>query len=107
MTGTKEFLTEMQKQRQRFFPEAPVIYLEELSFYVKARIILSENSFIECRFNAHNGKRGYTLVRDGKRIAGFDNLGGWHIHPFGKSDAHRRIREPSLADVFEYFIRAL
>ncbi|MEK7542029.1 MAG: hypothetical protein AAB533_04225 [Patescibacteria group bacterium] len=107
MIDAKEFLAEMQKQRQRFFPEAPVIYLEELSFYVKTRIILSEDSFVEVRFNAHNARKSYALVRDGKRVAGFDNLGGWHIHPFGKPHTHRRISEPPLAHVFEYFLRGV
>ncbi len=107
MADTKEFLTEMREQQQRFFPEAPVVYLEELAFYIKARIVLNKVSFIEVRFNAHNNKRSYALVRHGKRIAGFDNLGGWHIHPFGKPDAHRRTKEHSLEDAFEYFSRVL
>lgn len=103
MTDTKSFLAELQRQQKRFFAEAHIVYLEELSFYIKARIILSERSFIEIRFNARNGRKSYALVRKGKRVAGFDNLGSWHMHLFGKPETHKRIAEPSLADAFQYF----
>jgi len=107
MNDTRAFLIELQKQHRRFFPEAPVVYLEELPFYIKARIVLDEDYFIEVRFNARNGKKSYAVVRGGKRIAGFDNLDGWHIHPFGKPETHARVSEPSLADVFHYFLQGV
>lgn len=103
MTDTKDFLAELRRQQERFFSEAHIVYLEESPFYIKARIVLDERSFIELRFNPHNQKKSYALVRDGERIAGFDNLDSWHIHPFGRSKSHKRISEPSLADVFQYF----
>lgn len=105
MKDTGEFLKEIEKQCQRFFPEAPVLYLEDLPFYIKARIVLSEECILEVRYNARNNKRSYALVRGGKRISGFDNLGGWHIHPFGDPEAHKSIAEPSLEDAFRYFVR--
>lgn len=104
MTDTKDFLAELQRQQKRFFSEARIVYLEESPFYIKARVILDEGFFIEVRFNSYNKKKSYALVRDGERIAGFDNLDGWHIHPFGGSTSHKRIPEPSLADVFQYFL---
>lgn len=107
MNEIEEFLAETRKQQQRFFPEAPLVYLDELPFYVKARVVLHENYFVELRFNARNGRKSYALVRGGRRIAGFDSLVGWHIHPFGKPETHTRISEPSLADAFRYFSRGI
>lgn len=105
MSDMEAFLAELHKEHKRFFPEAPIVYLEELPVYIKVRIVVRRGLFIELRFNARNQKRSYALVRGGKRIAGFDNMDSWHIHPFGNPETHKRVAEPSLADTFHYFLR--
>ncbi|TSC76788.1 MAG: hypothetical protein G01um101429_1117 [Parcubacteria group bacterium Gr01-1014_29] len=99
----EKILQDIEKQRERFFPEAPLVVLERFPFYIKIRIEFKKGLFIEIRYNA-NGKRwSYVLVKDNKRVAGFDNLDGWHIHPKENPSAHKKITAPTLGYVFEYF----
>jgi hypothetical protein len=99
----ENFLTLVEKQQKRSLPRARFLVLEELPRYVKVRIIINDELFIEVRYNAGNNRKSYVLVRNGKRLAGFDNLGGWHIHPKESPAKHRRVSEPPLEKVFTYF----
>lgn len=99
----EKLLRDIEKQRKRFFPEAPLLVLEYLPFYVKVRIKLKQELCIEVRNNAKNERYSYVLVKDRKRIAGFDNLGGWHWHPVENPNLHRMVPKPSLLEVFECF----
>ena len=87
----------------RVFPDAHFIILENLPFYRKVRFLLKKKLFIEIRINTRNERMSYALVDNGKRIAGFDNLGSWHIHPFENPKLHRRTKAPSPRKVFAYF----
>jgi len=99
----EKFLAEIRKQQMRFFPEARFVVMEELSFYAKIRLVIKEELFIEVRCNFRSLGQSYVLVKQKERIAGFDNLSGWHFHPPGKADTHQKIRKPSLEEIFEKF----
>lgn len=99
----RQFLKSIEGQRHRFFPEARFIVVEELPFYIKARVIIADNLFIEVRYNAKNNRRSYVLVKNKKRVAGFDNLMQWHMHQKRKPLEHKKITEPSVEWVFKYF----
>jgi hypothetical protein len=101
--STKGFLDEVVRQQGRFFPDARTEIRERLPFYLKVRVVIDEYCFVEVRANFRSGGRSYVLVQSGKRIAGFDNLGGWHMHPVEVPGAHKRVRAPSLERAFEYF----
>ena len=46
------------------------------------------------------GKRiDYTLIHEGKRVFGIDNLSYWHCHPFGKQSNHFKIEPMSIEDI--------
>jgi hypothetical protein len=68
---------------------------------VKLRVDLDENQFIDVFFNARNGRADFALVKGGRRVFGYDNLGGWHRHPPEAPDRHDPCPEPSL----EAFVR--
>lgn len=103
MKHVDQFLLNVEKQRERFFPEAPLVVLEHFPFYGKVRINLDRDLFIEIRYNRNNQRSSYVLVENGKRVAGFDNLGGWHMHPKENPHAHRKVSVPTLDYIFVYF----
>lgn len=102
MIDIEKFRKETEHEKERVFPDARMIVLEELAFYLKLRIILGEDIFIEARVNTGSKRESFVLVRKNKRIAGFDNLGSWHFHPCGKASGHRKIVKPSVRRIFQY-----
>ena len=102
-----ELIRGVNNEAKRIFPDARFVILEDLSFYHKVRIILEKDLFIEVRINSMNKRVGYALVQGGNRIAGFDNLGTWHIHPIENPKTHRKISAPVPQNVFEYFTKAV
>lgn len=99
----QDVLGEIQRDTKRIFPDARLIILEELSFYLKVRIVLGENIFIEIRINIKGKRVSYVLVERNKRIAGFDNLGGWHVHPCRNPDRHKKISAANIHTALKYF----
>ena len=105
--STHGFLQEVRHGSERFFPGARVIVLQELPFYLKARILITEEEFIEIRINTRSNRRSYAFIKKERRIAGFDNLGGWHYHPRANPEDHISISSPSFKKVFTYFKKCL
>lgn len=103
----EEAREEIKREQKRIFPDARLVILEEFHRYSKVRLIISDVIFIEIRINYGNQRKSFVLVKNGKRIAGFDNLGGWHMHPCGRADAHKKISRPFSHLVFNYFVKCL
>jgi hypothetical protein len=103
VTETEKLLQNIKKQHELFFPDTEFVVLERFPFYVKIRIIFEWNLFMEIRYNTKGKRWSYVLIRDGKRVAGFDNLSGWHMHPKENPLMHRKIASPTLEQVFRYF----
>jgi len=55
---------------------------------INLRVNLTTGSFIDAFYNEQTGTMAFTLVRQGRRIFGADNTGGWHVHPFADPDRH-------------------
>lgn len=56
---------------------------------LKARIIFTEDVFIQIYINIKKPKRSYTLIMNDARIFGKDYAWGiWHTHPFGSPEYH-------------------
>ena len=102
-----DFFKQIMAMQKRFFPEARIIILERFPFYLKARILLDDSRFIEIRINDRSQRQSYALIEDGKRIAGFDDLGSWHLHPRNNPTSHVKITAPSLDHIFAYFQKSL
>ncbi|TSC78877.1 MAG: hypothetical protein G01um101433_67 [Parcubacteria group bacterium Gr01-1014_33] len=84
-----EHIGEIKRYKERFFEKAHFVIIDESSFSIKIRLIIAKDIFVEIRINIRNNRKSYVVIKEGKRIAGFDNFGGWHIHPFENPEAHR------------------
>ena len=69
-------------------PTATVERVARTIILVKLRIDLSENRFVDVFFNARNRRVDLTVIDRGRRLLGYDNLGGWHRHPPEAPDRH-------------------
>jgi hypothetical protein len=56
--------------------------------WLRLRSYLLDESFIEAIFNETTQKMAFARIKDGIRIFGADNTGGWHWHPQGMPDEH-------------------
>ena len=63
---------------------------------MKARVYLDDNCFISLRYNARNNRVDVALIKDERRIFGYDNLKQWHLHPYENPSDHIHCRRPSI-----------
>ncbi len=61
--------------------------------WLRLRAYLIDESFIETFFNEATQKVAFAHIRDGKRIFGADNTGGWHWHPIDAPETHFPAKE--------------
>ena len=56
---------------------------------LKAKIIFSEETFIQIYINIRKPKISYHLISSGTRLYGRDFIKGeWHLHPYGREQIH-------------------
>lgn len=82
-------------------PSATVERATRTIIMIKLRVELGADRFIDALFNDRNHRTDLTVIERGRRVLGYDNLGGWHRHPPESPDAHEACEEPSL----EAFVR--
>ena len=70
-------------------------------FILKGRANLGGKRYLQVYFNELTGTTAFALIEKGKRIWGidFDNMRGWHLHPFRESESHRSISEKSVQEI--------
>src|SRR3972149_3925800 len=61
--------------------------------WLRLRAYLTDESFIEAFFNEATQKTAFAHIKDGIRIFGADNTGGWHWHPLDVPEEHIRTGE--------------
>lgn len=98
--STRKFYQELLKNLKCHFPRYTLNLVELNSLRFKARIHHAP-LFLDVFYAANTGKISFALIQSNQRVLGFDNLNGWHVHPYGTPDQHVPIPEPSL----EYIIR--
>jgi len=54
---------------------------------------------MEVYVNGITGKKSFALIKNEKRIWGYDNYRYWHHHPFKNPDTHIPCSEPSLEKI--------
>ncbi len=68
------------------------------------RVSMIMGGFIDAFFNAETGTMAFAFIREGKRVFGADNTGGWHMHPFDDPEEHRALAN---AMTFADFVKAV
>ena len=56
--------------------------------WIRLRIFLINETFVDVFYSEGTGKTSYAQIKNGKRIFGADNAGGWHWHPYDDPDQH-------------------
>ena len=70
-------------------------------FILKGRVWVGGKRYVHVYFNELTGTTAFALIEKGQRIWGidFDNMRGWHVHPFGETDTHTGISEKSVEEI--------
>lgn len=79
-------------------PGASVTRVRRTIVSVKLRVDLDDRLFIDIFFNARNQRTDLSVIAGGRRILGYDNLGGWHRHPVEDPDRHEDCPAPTLRE---------
>jgi Ethanolamine utilization protein EutJ (predicted chaperonin) len=59
------------------------------------RVDVKSGGFIDVFYNDQTGTTAFALTKNGKRVFGADNTGGWHIiHPFSDPTRHDPLPGP-------------
>jgi len=77
-------------------PAARVVRIRRTIVATKLRIELGPVRFVDCFFNARNQRMDLSVIENGERVLGYDNLGGWHRHPWGRPNIHEPCEAPTL-----------
>ena len=92
----EDFLQELNTLKQELLPASKIEIVYRRVGKVSLRIFINKALFIDVYSNTDTARYDFSLIKDRKRIFGYDNLGGWHYHPLGKPDEHIRCKRPSL-----------
>jgi hypothetical protein len=79
----------------RHIPEVEVTLTESRGIVLNATANLDSDTFIAVYFSALTGKTSYALIRQGRRLAGYDNYKFWHFHPPAAPNSHLPCEEPT------------
>ena len=58
------------------------------STFINLRVDVASDGFMDVFYNEQTGTTAFALIRQGQRVFGADNTGGWHVHPFAAPDRH-------------------
>lgn len=66
-----------------------LVILDKTSSILKARVLFTEDIYVQIYINSRKPKNSYTLIMNDNRIFGKDYVWGeWHTHPFGSPEFH-------------------
>ena len=55
---------------------------------ISLRVSVTTGGFIDVFYNEQTGATAFALIRQGRRVFGADNPGGWHVHPLADPGQH-------------------
>ena len=99
------FLSEISASLTRSFPSCTLEFLLRTPKALKVNIRLRERLFIAVRYNARNGRTDFALIKDDKRVFGYDNLKEWHCHPSADPSQHIPCAKPSVDQIISEICR--
>jgi len=97
----EDFIQEITELSQHLLSASEIEITYKLIDKASLRIIINADTFIDVYANIENGRYDFSLIKDSKRIFGYDNLGNWHCHPLQGPDMHVVCAEPSVEKVFK------
>jgi len=106
-------ISELRKQLEKIsynlsLPKPEVI--KEGITFIKVRFRIKPEATIELYFNEKTQTLTSALLVKDKRIFGINSYpesGGWHIHPLGKVDEHRKVMPMKLKKILEEYAKVL
>ena len=98
--STREFYQKLLENLNQHFPKYTINLIELNSLRFKARIHHAP-LFLDVFYAANTGKISFAIIQNNQRVLGFDNLNGWHVHPFEDPNQHVPIPEPSLDHIIK------
>jgi hypothetical protein len=99
MISLESFRKELCDLFKEQFADVEFVIDERRSTILEIRIFFTPEIFMEAYVNGITGKKSFALVKNGKRIWGYDNYRYWHHHPIEKPDAHIPCSEPPLEKI--------
>jgi hypothetical protein len=103
MSGIEADLTRFQREAENFarrwLGASVDIVIERRYNFLRIRIQISSESFIALYHNAQNGRGSYTLIRNERRVFGYDGVTDWHCHPIKNPEEHIPCVKPRLRQV--------
>jgi hypothetical protein len=84
----------------RYLPPIRSSFEERRGVELRDRIEVNDHTLIDVYHSAITNKTSYALVRKGRRVFGYDNFRGWHVHPYTNPDEHIACQEPTPDQVF-------
>jgi len=99
MISLESFRKELCDLFKEQFADVEFVIDERRSTILEIRIFFTPEIFMEAYVNGITGKKSFALVKNKKRIWGYDNYRYWHHHPIEKPDAHIPCSEPPLGKI--------
>lgn len=96
----EEYLSQIKAFSKQYIPSSVLLVNYIRLSRISARVEITKNLFVDLYFNSASGRKDFSLIKGGKRILGWDNLGGWHKHPFDSPNKHTKCKEPRIDAVF-------
>lgn len=95
------YIIEIQTIGKQYFPKNTLKTVYRRLNQFSGRLEIKSALFIDLYYNAENGRRDFSLIERGKRVFGYDNLGGWHRHPLKNPEVHIKCNEPPIEKIFQ------
>jgi hypothetical protein len=67
---------------------------------INLRVPITTGGFVDAFYNEQTGTMAFAFIRQGQRVFGADNTGGWHVHPFAGPGRHDLLPEPMTFAAF-------
>ncbi|HLA49694.1 MAG TPA: hypothetical protein VJ000_00730 [Thermodesulfovibrionia bacterium] len=95
----KEFYSQLQTALHKYLSAFELKVNEISPLRLKARVILSQSTFIDVFYGARKDRVDFALIHEGERIFGIDNLHYWHCHQLGNERKHFKIEPMSVEGI--------
>jgi hypothetical protein len=61
---------------------------------ISLHVSIASGGFIDAFYNEQTDTMAFAFIREGQRLFGVDNTGGWHVHPFSDPARHNPLAAP-------------